>query len=184
MGLVYLPVPSLVWRQLLYTGPVHHPLPVAGSSFSVRLAEYVFFGVCVEWCTVASGGSGRLHTCNRPLQVLHFIVLNHARRCMLFRQCVCPGLIPICGFFLCSFTFQFSSVYELSIQFLSHSRTCRSPSVASSLEESREGASRTSSRGSSASPGGGKHSSRSCSPSHSRPADEDRQEEQSLLDFV
>ena len=59
----------------------------------------------------------------------------------------------------------------------SHSRTRRSPSVASSREESHEGASRwlrrshspsrTSSRGGSASPGGGKHYSCSCSPSQS-----------------
>ena len=44
--------------------------------------------------------------------------------------------------------------------------------------------SRTSSRGSSASPGGGKHFSDSRFPSQPRQADEDRQEEQSLLDFL
>ena len=44
--------------------------------------------------------------------------------------------------------------------------------------------SRTFSREGSASHGGGEHSSRSCSPSHSRKVDEDCQEEQSSIDFV
>ena len=44
--------------------------------------------------------------------------------------------------------------------------------------------SRTSSRGGYASPGGGNRSSRSRSPSQSRRVDKDRQEEQSLLDFM
>ena len=44
--------------------------------------------------------------------------------------------------------------------------------------------SRTYSRGGSASPGGGKHNFRSRSPSQSRKADEDHQEEQSSIDFI
>ena len=44
--------------------------------------------------------------------------------------------------------------------------------------------SKTSSRGGSASPDGSRHCSRSCSWGPSRRTDEDRQEEQSLLDFV
>ena len=43
---------------------------------------------------------------------------------------------------------------------------------------------RMSKRGGSAFPGGGKHGSRSRSPSQLQQADEDRQEEQSLQDFV
>ena len=76
----------------------------------------------------------------------------------------------------------------------SHSKSGQSLSVASSREESQEGASRrprwfrslsrTSFRGGSACPGGLKRSSRSHSPTQSRRADEDHQEEQSSLDFV
>ena len=69
-----------------------------------------------------------------------------------------------------------------------------SPSAGSSWGESRKESSRglrrslspsrTSSRSGSASPGGEKRYTRSRSPSPSRRADEDRQEEQSSLDFV
>ena len=74
------------------------------------------------------------------------------------------------------------------------SRSVRSISVASSQGKSSEGmsrrsrctrsSSRTSYRGGSLTPGGGKHNSRSCSPSQLRRSDKDCQEEQSSHDFV
>ena len=202
------PVLSSVWGPHPSTGPIYHP--VAGPVFHpLQLAGFIFQSLTVTAPSpsrsMRSPHSSPVCSCTQELGRLHLrsllswvphLLWNRVRHWMLFQWHVRPGCLTSVGLLLRSLPVPVPVHLCRRAGHPVHGAACGLSGllVRSLYRESHKGSSRQSrwswspsrmsTRDGSASPDGGKYYSCSCLPLQSWRADEDRQEEQSSLEFV